>query len=213
MQLNYKQRMEFANAISHGLAALFYLVAVPFVLSMAAFHGGSSALVMSVSIYGFSLLLVFFASTLYHAIPVLKYKSTLRILDHIAIFFLIAGSYTPFLIRYLGLIHAVPYLGIVWGITLVGAVFKLFFTGKFKAFSVGLYVIQGCLILFFGAEVLSKMSDIVFKLVLTGGIFYLFGVVFYMWQKFPFHHTVWHAFVFLGSLAHFVAITYAVIYA
>lgn len=202
--------MEFANAISHGIGAVFYLVAVPVVISLAAFHGGSLALIMGVAVYGFSLLMMYFASTLYHSIPILKYKRLLRILDHIAIFVLIAGSYTPFLIRYLGLLGSLPYLAIVWGITLAGAILKIFFTGRFKAFSVALYIGQGFMVLLF-YPVLEQMSDNVFKLVVMGGAFFLVGVVFYMWEKIPYHHSFWHVFVFLGTLAHFVAVAYAVI--
>lgn len=211
MILSYKDKMEFANAISHGICTVFYLVAVPVLIATASFHGGSFALIMGVSIYGFSLLMMYLASTLYHSIPIPKYKVILRVLDHIAIFVLIAGSYTPFLIRYLGLLPSLPYLLIVWGITFAGAIFKIFFTGKYKAISISLYIAQGFMVLLF-YPVLAQMSDIVFKLVLTGGVFFLVGVVFYAWEKIPYHHTFWHIFVFLGTLAHFMAVVYAVMY-
>lgn len=166
----------------------------------------SSLAYFSLCIYGFSLVMLYFASTLYHSVsdPGLKRKA--RIFDHCSIYILIAGTYTP--VALITLVNGNGWLifWTVWGIALFGVVLKLFFTGRFEVLSVLLYLAMGWLIILDFQNLVDTISPFALKMVALGGISYTIGIVFYAIEKIPYNHFIWHLFVLGGSIAHFLFI-------
>ncbi len=201
----YSLNEEIAHGVTHGLGAVFSIVG----LVVMAVYAAQSPLVshmVAVSVYGGSLILLYLASTLYHSIPIPKAKPFLHMLDHAAIYVLIAGTYTPFALIGLAGPQGWWLFGIVWALAVVGVIFKLFYTGRFEKLSVGLYLAMGWLILAFGEAAMAALSSQVLMLLLAGGLAYSAGVVFYLWHGLRFNHTIWHLFVMLGSLLQFLAV-------
>ena len=162
---------------------------------------------LTIVIYAFSLMALYLSSTLYHYITNPESKKRLRIADHISIYLLIAGTYTPVTLITLSEDHQGWLLFIlVWTIAGLGTILKLFFTGRFKVFSLLLYVIMGWLIII-DIKALNAIIGTQGMTYLTfGGFFYMFGIIFYVWEKLYFNHVVWHLFVLAGSLSHFIFI-------
>lgn len=196
---------ELANAVSHGVGLVLGLIGIPFLIQKAHETGETSTLV---GVFAFSLgiLMVYTFSTLYHSARNPKRKSKLQVLDHVSIYFLIAGSYTPMVFEVLNPDKSVIFLAILWGSVLVGSFFKLFFTGRFKTLSVALYLLMGWLAVFFLDEVSGKISFETLSWIGAGGLAYTAGVFFYIQSNKPFYHTVWHIFVLAGTVCHFVAV-------
>lgn len=196
---------ELANAVSHGVGLVLGLIWIPFLIQKAHETGETSTLV---GVFAFSLgiLMVYTFSTLYHSARNPKRKSKLQVLDHVSIYFLIAGSYTPMVFEVLNPDKSVIFLAILWGSVLVGSFFKLFFTGRFKTLSVALYLLMGWLAVFFLDEVSGKISFETLSWIGAGGLAYTAGVFFYIQSNKPFYHTVWHIFVLAGTVCHFVAV-------
>lgn len=196
---------ELANAVSHGVGLVLGLTGIPFLIQKAHETGETSTLV---GVFAFSLgiLMVYTFSTLYHSARNPKRKSKLQVLDHVSIYFLIAGSYTPMVFEVLNPDKSVIFLAILWGSVLVGSFFKLFFTGRFKTLSVALYLLMGWLAVFFLDEVSGKISFETLSWIGAGGLAYTAGVFFYIQSNKPFYHTVWHIFVLAGTVCHFVAV-------
>jgi len=151
-------------------------------------------------------LLVYTCSTLYHSFHQPKVKRVLHILDHISIYFMIAGSYTPFVLTYLYNTTGITLLSILWGLTIIGSFFKLFFTGRFEKLSVALYLIMGWMIVFIARPVVANLPMDCILMILAGGLSYTIGVIFYRWEKSPYHHAIWHLFVLGGSICHYIAV-------
>ena len=153
-------------------------------------------------VYGLSLILLFSASTLYHLASQPKVKRKLRVLDHISIYILIAGTYTP--VALIKLVDGNGWIifSIVWLIALGGSILKLFFTGKYEIFSLGLYLIMGWLILFDLQNLLATSSSLGIFLLALGGFCYTFGILFYAWKRIPHNHLIWHFFVLAGAISH-----------
>jgi hemolysin III len=196
---------ERANTITHGLGILFSLVAVPFMIFYAA-EKGTASTVWGVSVFGFGMLMVYFSSTIYHAVEHISTKRMLRVWDHISIFLLIGGSYTPLIIKFTDEATAKLFLITMWSIIAVGSVLKLFFTGKYKKIELALYLFLGGMALFIIKPLTANIPPQIFKWILAGGFFYLSGVVFYVWKKLHYHHAVWHCFVLAGTVTHFFAV-------
>jgi hemolysin III len=196
---------EVANSITHGLGIVFCLIAVPFMVAYA-LHSSTASTVWAVSIFGFGMLMVYSSSTLYHYAKKKDTKRLLRIWDHISIFVLIAGTYTPLVIKFTETSTAIIFLTIMWSIVGVGSFLKIFFTGRFKIVSVLFYVALGCMAVFIIGPLSANMPVEVFTWLLVGGFAYLFGVVFYLWRKLHYHHAVWHIFVLTGTITHFFAV-------
>lgn len=201
----YSRGEEIANSIVHGLGVLFGIVGLT-VLIMLAFLYGTPAHFISYLIYGSSLIFLYSASTLYHALPFLKAKSIFKVLDHVGIYFLIAGTYTPFLVLNLTGAWAEGMLIAIWSLALIGAVLKLFFTGRFRVASTLAYVAMSWLIIIAYKPMTQALSPEIIKWILWGGLFYTGGVVIYLMKSVRYHHMVWHAFVLLGSICHYVAV-------
>lgn len=196
------------NALTHGIGAFLSLIGLTLLIAFDTNKTPNS--LFSVIVYGSSVLLLFTASTLYHSAKDDKKKHYFRILDHISIYFLIAGTYTPVLVIILFDSLGWILLYIVWGIAAFGIVLKLFFTGKYEVFSTLLYLAMGWLIVFDFSELSYKINEGKLFLI-TGGVSYTIGIVFYAIKSIPFNHVIWHLFVLMGALCHFLMIFYYVI--
>lgn len=197
--------IEKMNSLSHGFGVLFGLVCMPFLIFFAYQNQQVSALTGAI-IYSFSFILLFSASTLYHGFNQPKLKDRLKILDHISIYFLIAGTYTPFILIYVNNTFGFTILAILWSLTLIGVFFKLYFTGRFELISTGIYVLMGWILFVGGKSFFNEMPDRVIALLATGGLLYSVGVIFFLWKKYIYHHVIWHFFVLAAAVCHYVAI-------
>ncbi len=188
------------NVITHGLGILLFLGISVAIFTYADFS--KPYMVASLIVYSVSQLILYTASTTYHKAKegVLKFK--LRKLDHISIYGSIAGTYTPVCLITLEESSGWYILAAVWGIALFGVIWKLFFTGKFEAFSSILYLVMGWLIVFDLTNLVEAFTELQMNLLIAGGIFFTVGIVFYAWNKLYFNHVIWHVFVLGGSLSH-----------
>lgn len=200
---------ELANQISHGIGWVMVLIASPFLLFLAAKSDIKYAFI-SVFIYCFSLLMVYTSSTLYHSAYQLSLRRKLRIFDHISIYFLIAGSYTPYILMYLGTDKGYTVLAILWTMTLVGSVFKLFLTHKFKLASTLAYLVMGWMAIFIFEPLEKNIPLDSMQWIKIGGAFYSSGIVFYLWKSLKQNHLIWHLFVMAGSIAHFISVYFLI---
>lgn len=194
-------REEQLNTLSHALGAL--LGAIGMVVLLMADREQTILSRLGIVLYSGSMIMLFTSSAVYHYVTDTKRKLTWRKMDHISIYFLIAGTYTPIA---LGALYPDPGLlifGIVWGMTLAGTLLKIFFTGRFQAISVTLYLIMGWLIVFYWSAVTANLSDKAIYLMFLGGAFYSTGVIFYALKKLRYQHVIWHLFVLAGAIAHF----------
>jgi hemolysin III len=160
----------------------------------------------SVEVYGISIIILFLASTLYHFVTDQKLKQRFRIVDHISIYLLIAGTYTPVLLILLSESLGWPLFYAVWGIAVFGVILKLFFTGKFELFSTLLYLVMGWLIVFDYSTLSELIHPNGILWLFAGGLFYTVGIIFYAIHKIPYNHVIWHLFVLAGAICHFFMI-------
>lgn len=195
---------------THGIAAMLSVIGA-IVLIVGASRLGDTWKVVSFSIFGASLVLLYLASTLYHNSKNPRLRSIYKMIDHCAIFCLIAGTYTPFLL--VNLRDSVGWIlfAVIWGLALTGVILKLKFRNRYKLARVGIYVVMGWLILFASTALTESLSELAWSLTLAGGITYTAGVVFYLFQRLPLNHSVWHLFVMAGSACHFFAVYYGVL--
>jgi hemolysin III len=200
---------EFANSITHGVGILFSVVAISLLVTFSVLNG-SAVHVFACSMFGASILLLYTFSTLYHAIQSPKVKPLLRTFDHISIYFLIAGTYTPFLLIALGGMAGWIYFGVIWGLTVLGVVYKVFFTHRFAKLSLILYLSMGWLAIFFIKPLVANLDLTELSLIGAGGIAYTSGVIFYINKTMRFSHSVWHVFVLAGTVLHFIAIMFMI---
>ena len=198
-----------ANAFSHGLGILLTVVASP-VLIYRVIQTNNPTLTFGVAFYCFSLLLMFTFSTLYHSFSNPLIKKTLRIFDHISIFFLIGGTYAPFVILFTSPQTAFCFFIIQWFFIGLGVIKKILFTGQFRLISTLIYIFIGCLVFFLGSSFWNLMPENSIYLLIAGGILYLIGTVFYQNQKIQYNHFIWHLFVFFAAFCHYFAVLLAV---
>lgn len=205
----YSKKEELWNSISHALGIVLGVVGLIILLVYDSEKTAYST--MSILFYTFSIILLYSASTLYHAISHIKWKPVLRTLDHISIYFLIAGTYTP--VALISLEHESGWalFWTVWIIAAVGTFLKIFFTGKFEILSLLLYLVMGWLILFDISTLTEVQSTLGLTLLGVGGLMYTVGILFYVVRKIPYNHTIWHFFVLAGSIFHFFFILVDVI--
>ncbi len=197
---------EKANYITHAFGILFALIAIP-VLILYALEKSNASTVWGVTVFSFGMLMVYLASTIYHAVKQnTKTKRILRIFDHIGIFVMIGGSYTPLVLKYTDTSTSSTFLTVLWSLILLGSILKVFFTGKHVLLEVGIYLALGWMIVFIIKPLIANMPSHIFLFVLVSGIFYSIGVVFYLWKKLNYHHAVWHVFVLAGTVTHFFAV-------
>ena len=202
----YSEIEERANAITHGLGVVLGIVGLILLLIKADQFNADLLTVVSMATYGSSIILLFLASTLYHSITTEKTKRLLKTLDHCAIYLLIAGSYTPFLLVSLRTPLAFGLMGVIWAIALVGIVMKIAFVYRFKRLSLVTYLAMGWLSLIVIYQ-LAKSVDLGGLILLAaGGVIYSLGVIFYVAKRIPYNHAIWHLFVLAGCACHFFAI-------
>lgn len=208
---------EIANAITHGIGAIFSIVALVLMVVFAAWHGNAWQ-VVSVSIYGSTLVLLYTFSTLYHAITNEKAKKVLRVIDHASVYLLIAGTYTPFtlvVLRQDGAIGWVTF-GIVWGVTLIGIALSAFMINKkHTKLQTLLYILLGWVVIYAFPSILSVMKTnnamAGIYWLFAGGILYTAGTIFYIMKKKKFFHSIWHVFVLFGTVCHFISVMFYVL--
>lgn len=196
---------ELANFISHAAGGVLSVAALV-ILIIRAVSLGSTLDIVSFTIFGAALVLMYTTSSIFHALKWNKAKEIFEILDHSVIYVLIASTYTPFLLIVVGGKEGITLLVIEWLICILGIVFKSFFVQKFVVFSTLLYIIMGWLVVFVWYDLLANISNLSLVFLILGGLFYTIGTLFYMWRLFKYHHLVWHIFVIFGSIAHFFSV-------
>lgn len=202
-------KSEVANSISHGLGILFTIVATPVLISMTS-PRANTELLFVVAFYCFTLLLMFTFSTLYHAFSNPIAKKILRVFDHISIFFLIGGTYAPFIVLYTPPQTAYYFFVIQWILIALGIVKKIYFTEQFRLLSSLIYIFIGCMVFFLGTDFWEQLPNKSIYLLVGGGASYLIGVIFYQNQKIPYNHFIWHLFVLLAAILHYFAVLVAI---
>ena len=201
---------EIANSITHGIGIVLAIAALVILTAFAGIYGNVWHIV-SVSIYGTTLILLYTASTLYHSIQQPRVKRILRVLDHSAIYLLIAGTYTPFTLVSLRGPLGWWLFGMVWGFALVGTVFQSSLMKRWRAVSLVLYIGMGWAILMAIKPLMVSVAAGGIVFLILGGLAYTTGIIFYVWKKLKFHHAVWHLFVLTGSILHFFAVLFHVV--
>lgn len=196
---------EIANSITHGVGVLAVFVGTPFLVVNAVRHG-SPWNVVGVSVFALSMIVLYLASTLYHAIPHVGAKRTLRVLDHSAIFLLIAGTYTPFTLGVLRGGFGWTLFGLVWGLAIIGIVMKAVREHWHPVLSNGIYLGMGWLIVIAAKPFWTHMPHAGLLWILAGGIAYTGGIWFYATDNVKYRHMVWHLFVFAGTVCHYFAV-------
>ena len=204
-----QMRQELINSLTHGFGILFGIVCIPILVTQAV-KSGNPAGTVGTAIYGFSFLMVFTFSTLYHGFQHQRIKRLMKRFDHISIYFLIAGTYTPFLLIYMNNNLGITLLVILWSLTFAGTIFKCFFCGRWEIFSTLIYLAMGWIMLVAGRSFFINMPTSVIALIITGAALYTSGVSFYIWEKRTYSHAVWHSFVLVAAICHYVAILISV---
>lgn len=201
----YTPREELANVITHGCGAALSVAGLALLVSFAALRGDAWH-VVSAAVFGTTLVLLYTASTLYHAFRNADTKRLLRKFDHAGIFLLIAGTYTPFLLVSLRGPWGWSLFGVVWGLGLTGVGLKFWLAGRFRVMSTLIYLGMGWLVVLAARPMLEAVPPGGLWLLLAGGLSYTGGAVFYLWRRLPYHHAVWHVFVLAGSVCHWAAV-------
>jgi hemolysin III len=199
---------EIVNSITHGIGALLSIAGLVILIVWAA-GSGSGLQMVSCSIFGGTLIILYLASTLYHGLPMPRVKQAFKIIDHSAIFLLIAGTYTPFMLLNLRGPWGWSILAIIWALAIMGILLKIFYISKFRKISVALYVFMGWLGMVAIKEIFAHVPPLSLTLIILGGVSYTAGLAFYGWRKLPYHHAVWHIFVIGGSISHYLAVWYS----
>lgn len=201
----YSLGEEIANSVTHGIGAVLSVAGLTALVLLAAIHGDAWR-VVSFSIYGSTLIILYLISTLYHSFPQPRLKRIFRTLDHAAIYLLIAGTYTPFLLVTLRGVLGWTLLAVVWSLAVVGVVWKLFFMDRLKVVATMAYLFMGWIAIIAVKPMIANLSTVGMILVATGGAVYSLGVIFYVWRKLPYNHAIWHLFVLVASICHFFAV-------
>ena len=198
------------SSITHGIGAVLSVVGFAALLAMA-FLRGTPRHVITLGIYGASLLALYLTSTCYHACREGRVKRRLQVVDHIAIYCLISGTYTPFLLVSLGGAWGWSLFCILWGLSAIGAVLKLFYTDQFDFASTMIYLAMGWIGVVAAKPFLEHLPGGAIAWMVAGGLAYTGGVAFYLWERLPFNHAIWHLFVMAGSACHFFGILFYVL--
>ena len=203
MSIKQSKHEEYLNALTHGFGIILSIFGV---ILLFLNYDTSKLDFFYVLIYGLSLITLYSASTLYHIVQHKPYKKLLRKFDHISIYILISGTYTPVCVSVLKDSNGFLILGLVWGLTLIGLILKIFFTGKFEKISLLLYLLMGWLIVIDIQTFYNAVDALELWFLILGGVFYTVGVLFYVMHKLKYHHVIWHIFVLLGSFFHYLMI-------
>ncbi|WP_353980669.1 hemolysin III family protein [Salinicola endophyticus] len=208
----YTRLEEWLHSISHGIGAALSLAGMIVLIVLASIAAEVDPWkIVSVSLYGSCLLALYTASTLYHGFRSQRLKRVFQAFDHCAIYLLIAGTYTPFLLVNLRGPMGWALFGVIWGLALGGIALRLIWPQRFNLLRVFIYLIMGWLIVIASDSLTTQLSPTGLALLVAGGITYTVGVLFYALRVIPFHHAIWHLFVIGGSVCHFLAIYTAVL--
>lgn len=205
----YSPEEEVWNSAIHGLGIALSIAALTILAVLSAKYQDVWTIV-STAIFGTSMVLLYTASTIYHAVPDLELKKKLKKFDHISIYYLIAGSYTPFLLVNMRGTIGWTIFAAVWGLAIVGTCLKLLTSGSgTKAWSIGLYLIMGWMIVLASGELVEVIPAKGLIFLILGGMFYTLGILFYVWKSRKYTHAIWHLFVLNGTIMHFFAVLYS----
>jgi hemolysin III len=207
---HYSVGEEIANSITHAAGVVLAIAGLAVLVAYAALYGDAWHIV-ACSIFGAALIVCYTTSTLYHSIQIERVKRILRAFDHSAIFLLIAGTYTPFMLINLRGPWGWSLFGIIWGLAAAGIALRLVLKGRLHGLIVAMYMAMGWVVVIAVQPMLAHVALGGLGLLAAGGLAYMAGVVFYQWRRLPYHHAIWHGFVLLGSALHFFAILFYVI--
>jgi hemolysin III len=196
---------EIANSITHGIGMVLSIAGLVLLVVYSSLYGTVWHIV-SFTLFGVTMVLLYTSSTLLHSLPKGRAKNVFEVLDHSSIYFFIAGTYTPFLFLAIQGWQGWTLFGVIWGLAIGGTVFKAFFVKKFLFFSTILYVVMGWLIVLAWQPLVENLHPNGVRWLVAGGLLYTIGAVFYVWRAFKFHHALWHLFVLAGSIAHFFCV-------
>jgi hemolysin III len=205
---SYTRKQEIVNGLIHGFGILFGISASPVLTALAIGHENVPG-VIGAAIYGLCFLMLFTCSTIYHIAQEPAIKRIFLILDHISIYFLIAGTYTPFLLIYLNNSFGITLLSVLWSLTFIGIFFKTRFTGRWEIISTIIYILMGWIMIVGGRRFFDAIPSGVLMLLGIGGALYTIGVIFYLWDKYLYSHALWHIFVLAAAVCHYVAVLLA----
>ncbi len=201
----YPPGEELANRLTHGAGALLSVAGLVLMVVYSALHG-TVWHVVSTAVYGATLVLLYSASTAYHSVTSARLRVLLQKFDHAAIFLLIAGTYTPFVLGPLRGPWGWSLFGVIWGLAILGVILKFRFAGRFDVLSTIVYLIMGWLVLIAAKPLFAALPAGGIWLLVAGGLCYSLGTIFYLWEKLPFNHAIWHLWVLGGSVCHWAAI-------
>lgn len=208
--VRYSPGEELANSLTHGVGAILAIGGLAWLVTLAALRGDAWHIV-ACSIYGAAMVVLYTASTLYHAIPSPRAKRVLQVIDHSAIYLLIAGTYTPFTLISLRGPWGWSLFGTVWGLAVTGIVLEIATARRWPAISIALYIAMGWVVVVATRPLVRALEPAGLALLVAGGIAYTGGLAFYGWKRLPYGHAVWHLFVLAGTALHFAAIRMYVI--
>lgn len=196
---------EIANSITHGAGAVVSIAGLVLLIVFSSLYGQTSH-ILSCTIYGVTLVLLYTASTLYHSFQQPGIKRIFKIIDHSCIYILIAGTYTPFMLLIVRGVLGWTIFAVVWLLTIMGIIFKVFFVNRFKIISTLAYILMGWLVIFAIKPLFQALPGSGIVWFVSGGMAYTLGTIFYAWKKLPFNHAIWHLFVLAGSACHFMTV-------
>lgn len=205
----YSPSEELANSITHGIGFFIGIAVLVLLVVFSSLRKGAWE-VVSCSIYGATFILLYLSSTLYHSARNPSTRRVLKIIDHSAIYLLIAGTYTPYALAPLRGALGWTIFGVIWGCAILGIFFKAFFTGRFKVVSLASYLFMGWLCVLAVKPLYRELSTASFIFFVVGGLCYTVGAIFYAWKSLPGSHAIWHLFVLAGSLCHFFSILFGI---
>ncbi len=207
---SYPPREELANCLTHGLGVALSVAGLVLMVFFSS-RFGDAWHVVSTAIFGATLVLLYTSSTLYHSFRRENIRLVLRKFDHAAIFLLIAGTYTPFVLVTLRGPWGWSLFGVVWGLAVIGVALKFWFAGRFKVVSTLIYIGMGWLVMIAIKPLLAALPSGGLKLLIAGGLCYTGGAGFYLWKRLPYQHAIWHLFVLGGSVCHWAAVFFYVV--
>lgn len=207
---HYSKNEEIANSITHGIGVGLSIAGLVVLVVLGTLRGDVWHIV-SFSIYGSTLVILYLASTLYHSFQMPKIKRTFKIIDHSAVYVLIAGTYTPFMIVNLRGPWGWSIFGTIWGLAIAGIIFKLFFIDRFEKLSLTIYLLMGWLCIVAIMPMIAEIPLGGLIWLVAGGSFYTLGVIFFQWEKLRYSHAIWHLFVLGGSICHYFSILFYVL--
>ena len=199
------KKEEFLNFLSHFIGLILSFIGLIYLINLTYMDPNKTKFYVSI-VYGGSLIFMYSCSSLYHYFYNTSFNNKLRIIDHISIFILIAGSYTPGLLLKLQFSLGIELMYLVWGIAVIGTIYKYFFIDKFEKSSLFLYILMGWLIVLDFDAVVATLSVEGLKYMIFGGLFYMIGVIFYSLDRMQYNHVIWHIFVLAGSSSHYMMV-------